>query len=456
MEYTKRLAKLACGIEYEKLPPEVIKLAKDAILDTIGVTLAGSIDESARIITEYVEEIGGRPEATIINKKIKSSVINATLANGAMGHILDYDDVSFTIIGHPAVVTLPAGLAIAERDRLSGKQLIAAFVTGYEVTAALGRAMCPTFCSQGWHSTSTLGTFGATATAGKLLGLAVDQMVTALGIAGSEAAGVKGNMGTMTKHFHAGRTASDGVRAALLSKKGYTATPEIFEGKDSFCRVFSKEYDLDKMIANFGNPYDLVHHGCLFKKWPSVYATHPIIEASLYLAETYNIKPDQVKIVTVSTPPLSRDVLFYKDPKNGVQGKFSAAFVVASSIVKRQVNLTEFTDEVVQLPEIQRLIKKVDHIVDPEYKDGTYAPATEDGPTRAKVLVELYNGRTLEKEIQFAKGSPQRRLTEAELVEKYESCAGLVISKEKVDQTIDILLNLEKQATLQNLVSLIS
>ena len=456
MEYTKRLAELACGVEYEKLPPEVIKMAKEDIIDTIGVTLAGSEEESARIITEYVKEMGGNPQCTIINKKMKSSVFNAAMVNGAMGHILDYDDVSITILGHPALAVFPAVLAIAEKENLSGKDVITAFVTGYEVIASLGKGLCPAFCTQGWHSTATLGTFGAAAAVGKLLGFGVDQMVTALGTSGSEAAGIKSNMGTMTKHLQVGRASADGVRAALLAKKGYTATTTVLEGKDGFCKVFAKEYDLDKMVSNFGEPYDLVNLGATFKKWPSCYATAPTLEATSWLVENYDIKPDQVKHVTVSAPLFVKDVLFYTEPKTVFEAKFSAAFCVAVTLVKRQAYLNEFRDDVVNSPEIQELIKKVDHIIGPEFKNMGYAPPPEEGPSRTKVTIELNDGKVLEKEIQFPKGSPQRRLSETEVVEKYINCASLVMAKEKIDQTLGILLNLEKQTSMDKLTSLLA
>jgi len=456
MEYTKRLAELACGVEYENLPSEVIKRSKEAMLDTIGVTLAGSEEESARIIAEYVRELGGNPQATIINKKMKSSVFNAAMVNGAMGHILDYDDVSLTILGHPALAVFPAVMAIAEKEHYSGKDIITAFVTGYEVIASLGRGLVPAFCNQGWHSTATLGTFGAAAAVGKLLGFGVDQMVTALGTSGSEAAGIKGNMGTMTKHLQVGRASADGIRAALLTQKGYTSSPAIFEGKDGFCKVFAKEFDLNKMVSNFGEPYDLVDVGATFKKWPSCYATAPTLEATSWLVENYDIKPDQVKHVTVSAPYFVKDVLFYTEPKTVFEAKFSAAFCVAVTLVKRQAYLSEFKDEVVQSPEIQELIKKVDHIIGPEFKDIGYAPPADEGPSRTKVIIELNDGRTLEKEIQFPKGSPQRRLSETEVVEKYINCASLVMDKDKIDQTVDIVLNLEKDTSIGKLISLLA
>jgi 2-methylcitrate dehydratase PrpD len=453
--YTRKLAEEIQKLNYENLPKEVIQRAKEAILDTIGVTLAGSKSDSADILNDFVEGIGGRKESTIIGKNRRNSSVNAAMVNSATGHVLDYDDVSWSIIGHPAVVTLFPALALSEVIKASGKELLTAFVAGYETVASIGRGLVPDFNEKGWHSTATIGSFGAAAAACKIYSCNVEETIRALGVVGSLASGVKGNMGTMTKHLQVGRAASNGITAALLAKRGYTASEKILEGKDGFCSVFAPKYDLDKMVESFGNPFDLVSGGAIFKKWPSCYSTHPCIEAVTTLTEENNLSPEQVEKIDIGSTPLVLDVLFYNEPKTGFEGKFSDQFCAAVSIVKRKAYIEEFSDQVVNDPVIRDLMKKVTLSTDPELSKSGYVLSSEEGPTKTRVTITLKNGRKLFKEVAIAKGAPERRLSEEEVIDKYRNCAALVLKKGGVNQSIDLIRNTEKMDSVLPLIDIL-
>src|SRR5512143_3494004 len=225
MEVTKKLAEFIVNADLAGIPPEAREIGKRVILDLLGVALAGTRDPMAKIMTEYIKDTGGRPQARVWRKKFKTSPPLAALANGTFGHALDYDDINRNMRGHPTVPVLPATLAAAEEEKSSGKQVLEAFIIGLEVETKLGAGMNPHLFENGWHPTAILGAMGATAAASKLYKLPGEKVCMALGIAGSLASGLRQNFGTMTKPLHAGRAAQNGVTAAQLARRGYTADP---------------------------------------------------------------------------------------------------------------------------------------------------------------------------------------------------------------------------------------
>ncbi len=450
---TKQLAEKICLVDYKNLTGEVITRSKEVILDTIGVTLAGAATDAAAILNEYSDRCGGTGSSTVLGRDKKTSAANAALVNGSTGHILDYDDVSWTTIGHPAVVVASAALASGEEFNSSGMELISAFVAGYETTASIGRAVIPEICRRGWHSTSTLGVFGAAAAAGKICGLNPAQMTNALGIAGSLASGVKTNFGTMTKHLHAGSAASNGVMAALLSKKGFTASTEILEADNGFCAAFSPNYNPDVMVEEFGRPYDLIGNGAILKKWPSCYSTHPCIEAVLELRSKYSIDYSRVREIRVGITPYASDILFYSRPETGFEGKFSNQFCAAVALVRGKVSLLEFTDNTVRDKAVRDLAGKVIVYVDNELGKGKYFLPPGEGPSRTRVKIVLNDGSIFSREILIAKGAPGRRLSPEEITQKYKSCAGMILEKNAVKSSIRSLMNLEKASSICTVTS---
>jgi len=241
MKVTETLASFVLQTSFRSFPREVVHQGKRCFLDLLGVALGGSGQPLSRILVNMARDFGGKPQATIWGKGLKSNVMNAAFINGAMAHALDYDDTHVKTIMHPSAPVIPAVLAVAEWKRLSGKMALEAFLLGYEVETRIGLGMGNKPYNRGWHATSTFGRFGAAAAAGKLLGLSLAEMSQAMGLAGTQASGLRLVFGTMTKPFHPGKSASDGVLSALLAKRGFTCAPNILEGKKGYVEVFGEE-----------------------------------------------------------------------------------------------------------------------------------------------------------------------------------------------------------------------
>ncbi|MFB0561128.1 MAG: MmgE/PrpD family protein, partial [Candidatus Lokiarchaeia archaeon] len=253
MSLQEKMSEFVNKIEYRDLPEEAIMVAKQSLLDYFGVTLAGSVAPIGGIIKSYLEELGSVGPSTVVGLGLKTSCPNAAFANGVLGHALDFDDSNPSLLGHPSVPVAPSVLAIAEYTEASGEELLTAYSVGVEIECKLGVVVNPAHMSKGWHCTSTLGAFGATASAVKLLDLDVEQMMYAFGIAASESAGIRANFGTMTKPFHAGRAAENGIVAAMLAKRGFTSNKNAIDDEFGYLKVTTGEYNTEP-IENLGNP----------------------------------------------------------------------------------------------------------------------------------------------------------------------------------------------------------
>lgn len=243
MTVTEKLARFVVDTNLDMMPPEVVTIVKDALIDTVGVTLACSVTPIGKIIIAFVKKLGCMPVAGIIGGKFRTSPCNAALANGCMAHGLDYDDAGASTQGHPSAVLMPVALALGEELEASGREIIEAYVLGVEVWAKIARTMRDLHF-KGWHPTAVFGTLGAAAVGAKLLKLDINQTAMALALAASEASGLGQNMGTMTKPFHAGNAAKNGIIAAKLAKEGFTAAIDIMEGDMGFLKAFYEKIEL--------------------------------------------------------------------------------------------------------------------------------------------------------------------------------------------------------------------
>ena len=237
MRATSTIAEFVAKNRWEDCPAEAVDAARRAILDCLGVMLAGSAEPAARIVTDIARSEGGAPLATVIGTSLRTGAVWAALANGTAAHALDFDDTNFTMIGHPSAPVLSAALAAGELALADGRALVHAFLLGFEVETTLAEVLNPAHYERGFHATGTLGTMGAAATTARLLGLDPRQTGTALAIAASQASGLKENFGTMTKPFHAGHAARSGVLSALLAREGFTASERALEGPQGYFAV---------------------------------------------------------------------------------------------------------------------------------------------------------------------------------------------------------------------------
>ena len=419
MNLTEKFAGLVVGTRYEDLPLRAIDKAKECILDCLGVTVAGSAEPVQAPLGHYLDCVGGPSDATIMGLGRKTSITNAALVNGVFGHVLDYDDTNQIFIGHGSVVVVPAIFALAEKLGSSGKDILTAYMLGTEVQWKLGEALvdCGDHYARGWHSTSTVGAFGATAAAAKLLKLDAEQAAHAFGITASEAAGFQEQFGTHCKPFHAGRANEIGVRAALLAQGGFTSARSAFEGKVGWLKLVAEKFDLSK-IDRFGEPWGILEEtfarGMNLKAHPVCASALGAVEGMQSLMREHRFTAEDVEHIECGVRPHSLNILMYHEPQTGLQAKFSAEYWPAITLLRGRLGLPEITDDVVARQEVQALVRKVKVYPDPSITVST---------ARVNIKVTLKDGRTLSEAYFPAKGAPDNPLTRAELTEKFNECA---------------------------------
>ena len=447
MGNTERIARFIAEASYEALPKEGIEIARRGIIDCIGVTLAACPEYGSRIITEYVRKEHGTSESGVIAGGFKALASEAALANGTMAHMLDYDDVSLPFGGHPSVVLLPSVLAMGEKLHCSGKDVLLAYIVGFEVATRIGRACLDRHYDIGWHTTATFGAIGTAAAAAKLSKLNTDKSRTALGIAASLAGGLKRNFGTMTKPFHAGSAARNGVVAANLAEQGFTADENIFDGPGSFCYVLGggAEFDLD--TQDLGEKYNICS-GLDIKPYPSCRATHGGIDAALLVRDKYSLQQDDIAEVEYHVGPFIPLAAFRHEPQTGLEGKFSLEFCSALSFLEGKVTLAQFTDENVKNAAIQSIASKVRIITNPGIP--------MDSMTPLEMRVKLRNGEILSQRIEAAKGEPENPLSQAELSAKFKDCASAALSLKEVDKVLELASNLESLKDITPLMEILT
>ena len=436
----ERLAHYVTAESFPRLPDATVLAARRAILDTLGVMLAGSREETAERARVVIGRRRSSPEATVAGTSLRVSMEDAAFANGTASHVLDYDDVQASLSGHPSVPVLPAALAVAERAHASGQDLLAAFVIGVEIEAKLGRAMNPTLYEVGWHATSTLGVLGATAATAKLLDLSQERTAHALAIAASMASGIKANFGTDCKSLHVGHATRCGLEAGLLAAAGCTGNPRALEHVDGFGSTYGAgskpEWDLTTL--NLGAPHELVDPGIGVKRFPACASTHQALDATLDLVETYAIGPSAVEAVECGVYYLAPHQLIYDRAETGLQGKFSMPYCVSVALLDRTVGLAQFADERVRRPDVQALMPRIRMFVHPEQT------TRECLPTRfSEVTITLKDGRRFTRRVDHAKGQPQNPLTDAELEAKFRTCATRVLPVDRVESVLTAVRDLE-------------
>ena len=366
-KYTQMIIDFIVDTKYEDIPAKAIENAKARILDTLGATIKGSTESVGDVIRNYVKKYGGAKECTLINSDDKTDVLNAAFVNGVYSHAIDFDD--HYILSHPSIGVVPALLAVGEMVHATGEELITAFVVGLEINTKIQVCVSSEPWYRGFHSTGLWNTLSSCATAGKLLKLNKQQMLMAWGTACSSFCGVKRNMGTMTKPYHAGRAAQGGVLSALLAKEGLTSHPEAFEGQFGFLHCFKEDIGTTrwKYIEDLGHNWDLVDNPTFIKPHPSCGGTHAAMNGmKILMAENPQITEENIDHIDVGMNAGGRGELFYDDPKNIYEAKFSMPFVIAIMVHFGRWGVDLHTNEVVTSPEMVALYKKVNFFIDEE------------------------------------------------------------------------------------------
>lgn len=441
------LAKRITTMRYDDLPADAVHWAKIAIIDTVACALAGANEEATRIAEKVSATYGGAGPVLLWGTSRRVSALDAAIINGTAGHALDYDDVNNTIGGHPSVPLLPAIIALGEMFDSSGKDILLAYVTGFETQARIGAAVNVYHYRKGWHPTATLGVFGAAGACARLLDLDVPQTATALAIAASLSSGIKSNFGTMTKPLHAGHCSRNGLYAALMAKEGFTASDVAFEHKQGYFELFNGagNYDAQKAIENWANPLDVIAPGIGLKQYPCCASTHSAIDATLILRERHNLTPERVQKIESITHAAALAHTDRADPKTALDAKFSVQYCVARALMHGAVTFDHFDDSALMQPELRALLARV------HARPHDYEPKGMAEHYQGIVNIHTTDGQVFSARVDKPLRGPQNLAPPDRLESKFRDCAALALRPDTVPRLYEHLKNLESLATVRAL-----
>jgi 2-methylcitrate dehydratase PrpD len=431
---TAQTADFICGFQGAALPEEAIHRSKIGVLDCVGVALAGSREPVGRIMSEYAEGLAAGGEATLWGRAKKVAASEAALVNGTLAHALDYDDMNRSMLGHPTSVLAPALFAVCEQHKLSGRKLLEGYVVGLEVMARLGRIFGQAAYARSWHPTAIMGALGASAAAAYLMRLDYERTVNALGIAASEASGLKKNFGSMTKPLHAGSAARKGVWAATLAAKGLTADAEVLDGKFGFFEMFhgrAVEVEAAPAPAD-AERLDILESGLVFKQYPCCGGVHSLIDNVLRLRPSEALQPDEVQEIECRLHPSRIAYLDRPQARESLEAKFSIQYCVATALVNGRVGLRQFSEEGLAQPATRSLMAKV-----------RISPAEELGGFASEVILRTRGGKQVASRLPEPRGSRNSPFTEEEMLAKFVDCATEVMSGSQAEQAGAALMSLD-------------
>jgi len=450
MSIAIELAQRITALNYDSLPPAAVRWAKVGILDTVGVTLAGSREDTARLAARALGSSPGPSQ--VFGNDQRVNPLDAALINGAASHALDFDDCNNTFGGHPSAPILPALFALADETGASGRDFITAYVAGFETETKIALGVHFHHYTKGWHPTATLGVFGSAAACARLLKLDEAQTAVALAAAASFSSGVKANFGTMMKPLHVGHCARNGLFAALLAREGYTANvASAFEHKQGFFEVFNSEgnYDAARILPAWGNPWDIVEPGIAIKQYPCCGSTHPAIDAMLELVRAHDLKPADVERIDAWTHARRLEHTNRPHPQSELDAKFSVQYCLARALADRKVTIEQFEGDSYKDGKIRDLMSRV-HAA--PYSTAQF-PA--DNHFGAEVKVTLKSGKVIAHKVDQPFGRTSANpLTPELLKEKFVNCARRVLPEATVAQLYATIEKFEQINDVRELTAL--
>lgn len=453
-ELTRHVAEFIVNTKYDDIPEEVIELGKKTLLDGFGLALAGSASVVAPVVRRYISTIGlSGTSATVVGTAMKVPPRFAAFANGISIHADDYDDTGSSL--HVAAPVLPSSFALCEAERRSGKELMLAFHVGVEAASKIGDAILPRHDREGFHTTGTIGSFGSAAACAKLRGLTVEQTAYALGIAASEAGGIRRNFGSMTKAFHAGHAAENGSVAADLAAVGFTAASDVLETPLGFFHAAGGGFDPAAIVGRLGRPWMFMSPGDLIKRFPCGTIQQPVMDATLRLIAQHRITSADVERVEVGGNQSNVNTLFRHRPMTGLEAKFSMEFAVAILLVDGKAGLGQFTDASVTRAEVQDMIGRVRFYADPAFdtlgREGAFQAVLEEPML---ITIHMKDARVLTARTEPAKGSPRNPMSYEEVADKFRTNADFAKwPAAKAAAIIALVRTLERASTLAPLTA---
>ena len=449
--YAERLAGIIGEIDFDVLSPSDVAVTKRCLLDFLGAAIGGRDEDSSRTVIDWVAETGGRGESPVFLSGLMVPAHQAAFANGTMAHTIELDDVNAHCLGHPAVAVIPAVLAVGAAVGATGRTVLTAILSGYEVMGRLGMYLTEDHY-RNWHATSTIGSFGATAGVAKVWGLTDAQLTHALGIAGSFASGLREAFvgGTSCKHIHAGRAAQNGVVSCALARRGMTGPATILDGQMGIQAAMTTRTNPEALFKPRDAVYE-IHH-TEFKPYASCRSAHTSVDCMLNLRRGRGIEPDQVERIDIHTTSIicgdpSWNCL---DPQNSLAARLSIPYNAAAALLDNACTMAQFTPQRVASSDVGALLAKIRLIPDARI-DGFYPEVSG-----ARVALVLSDGRTIEEEVLHPKGHPQYPLSDGDLHEKFMSLAVTQLAPASARRVAERVGQLEECPDIRQLLDLIA
>ena len=411
---TAELADWIVGLKAEDIPDNVRREGVRTFVNWTGCAVGGASHETVDRALAAVTPFAGKATSTVLGRAERLDAPHAALMNGISSHVLDYDDTHLKTIIHPAGPVASALLALAEMRPVSGRDFLTALIVGVEVECRIGNAVYPPHYDRGWHITGTAGVFGAAAAVGKMIGLDAQRIRWALGLAGTQSSGLREMFGTMTKSFHPGRAAQNGLMSALLAEAGFDSSERVIEAPRGFAHVMSDKQDWSEILGGLGQHWEAGLNS--YKPFACGIVIHPTIDGCMQIRNEIGDKVKQIKAVKLTAHPLVLELTGKRTPKTGLEGKFSVYHSAAAALLRGDGAPTAFTDEVVNAPDIIAL------------RDKVQAEASGDiHEASVKIDLTFEDGTTLHKHVERAIGSHDVPLTDAQIDDKFTRQSTLVI-----------------------------
>jgi 2-methylcitrate dehydratase PrpD len=445
--FARALGKRSAALQWGDVPAQALHWAKVGILDTLGVTLAGSREPASRLCALSLG-LGEGP-SLLLGSRQRTSALDAALVNGTASHALDFDDCNNTLGGHPSAPVLPALLALADERSCSGADFVLAYVAGFEVETKIALAVNFHHYQKGWHPTATLGVFGAAAACARLMNLDAEKTACALALAASFAAGIKANFGTMTKPLHVGNSSRNGLLAARLAANGFTAnSASVFEHEQGFLDVFNGPgtYDTARALATWASPLDIVSPGIAIKQYPCCGTTHPAIDAMLSLVREHDLGPDKVQRVQAWIHQRRLQHTNRPQPASALDAKFSLQYVLARALLDGHVSLAHFEGQAHADDQVQALLPRIEVAA---YDDTQFAHSNHFG---GAVNLTLNDGTVLQARVEQALGRTSAHPLPQHLLEaKFELCAASVLQADAIEAVAGLVADIENITDMRQL-----